>query len=256
MPRIEAGIRRTQRAQSCPGAPAPHGAAAGFAVCHSIAVPAERRRCRRATALPHEASENRGPESQERDHSGQRTKDALCRFRRRPDLRSWRWSRRSLGGATLERRFGRYVRRRESESLRSRDVLHPIEPGFKKRFGSRSHGGDRHCFFTQLQANLFNVVVIVGKRRVHVAQPESRVLRDDLVRRHAHLIVPDSDVGNTNPVACDARFPPADSRRLCDSLSHAICCSAYHVPAHPGRPERSRQLGGREFHVQVKRSTE
>jgi len=52
-----------------------------------------------------------------------------------------------------------------------------------------------------LVADFHDVVVVIGEGRMHVGQSEPRIVGHDFVRRKAHLLMPDRDVGYPNPGA-------------------------------------------------------
>ena len=87
-------------------------------------------------------------------------------------------------------------------------------------------GGDELGVGPYLVADFDDVVVVVGEGGMNVGQSEPRIFGHDFVRRTAHLLVPDGDVGYPNPVPGNARPTAADSRDRGDSFGHG-CVSFF-----------------------------
>jgi len=77
------------------------------------------------------------------------------------------------------------------------------------------HLGNELVVFPNLPVDFLAMVVIIGKRRVHIGQRKLREIGHDLVWRLA-LLGPEHDILDTNPLAGDPGSTAADTGRDLD----------------------------------------
>lgn len=69
-------------------------------------------------------------------------------------------------------------------------------------------------------ANLCNIVKVVSKGSMDVAQNKLRISRDYLIRAHGQIFVPDDDVHHADSMARNAGFSALNARTFCDALCY------------------------------------